>query len=255
MAKRVVGKFHKPFLRFGKEIRRWALINLSRFARLTEDERSKGKAFDGYSRETDVERCSVGDSHSGISLLRPACLPLCPFKSRRQRRTRPVSWLLDKLIGPDGTPIPRIPVRASPPPPPIDRIYLNGYLHSTSSPLLPLPPLESSLPSLLIDPVQLTATRDRLANNAYSYPLLPHRSPIIRSNRPFIVPPANSIRSSSVRRARGLQGSWKYWNVVPRIEREAKVRVQTPRFTPFHPLVERNLFEMRENETGFRHNG
>lgn len=147
VAKRVVGKFYKPFLRFGKEIRRWALINLSRFARLTEDERSKGKAFDGYSRETDVERCSVGDSHSGISLLRPACLPLCPFKSRRQRRTRPVSWLLDKLIGPDGTPIPRIPVHASPPPPPIDRIYLNGYLHSTSSPLLPLPP-----PSNLLSP-------------------------------------------------------------------------------------------------------
>lgn len=136
---------------------------------------------------------------------------------------------------------------------------IGSTLTDTSTPPPPLfcpsPPLESSLPSLLIDPVQLTATRDRLANNAYSYPLLPHRSPIIRSNRPFIVPPANSIRSSSVRRARCLQGSWKYWNVVPRIEREAKVRVQTPRFTPFHPLVERNLFEMRENETGFRHNG
>ena len=122
--------------------------------------------------------------------------PFCGRRGGRERESsrlnpdgnavRLLSWLLDKLIGPDGTAIPRIPARrsmilrltsAADTPSSlcacvcvcicvcvratvIDRIDLNGY------PLRPVAPTTEIFPSLLIDPraiscEQRSPSRDR----------------------------------------------------------------------------------------------
>lgn len=133
---------------------------------------------DGYPRN------SAGtDARTTDARIATPVFPFCGLPSARLNpdgnAVRPVSWLLDKLIGPDGTPIPRIPS------------MLLRLPQRTSVPLFRPPNL---LPSLFIDPVQLTNNAPYHRSFHLLIPLVPpsHRT----RKRPSMVAYANLTLSN-----------------------------------------------------------